>query len=95
MSPVIWLSLTLRDVSPLKVTQASPPRRLVCGEPPFSGNARPLYHSTTIELLSLLILIKGFNPRLRALLPYEEVVISLMAVVARKFMQGRHAGKYF
>lgn len=60
----------------------------------FHGVTESLYHSTTIELLSLLILIKEAYSSLRALSPCDEIVISLVAAVARKLMQGRHAGRY-
>jgi hypothetical protein len=50
-----------------------------------------LNHSSTIELLSLLILIKGSYPSFKASLTMPEIVISLVAAVASKFMQGRHA----
>lgn len=58
----------------------------------FHGVTEFLYHSTTIELLSFLILIKEAYSSLGALSPCDEIVISLVAAVARKLMQGRHAG---
>jgi hypothetical protein len=53
-----------------------------------------LRHSATFKLIPLLILIHGPYPNLTALILYWEVVISLMAAVARKFMQSRHANWY-
>ena len=53
-----------------------------------------LYHTSTIELLPLQILIKGFYPSFKASVPCWEIVISLVAAMARKFMQGRHPGRY-
>lgn len=60
----------------------------------FHDVIESLYHSTTIELLSLLILIKEAYSSLRALSSCDEIVINLVAAVARKLMQGRHAGRY-
>jgi hypothetical protein len=53
-----------------------------------------LHHSSTIELLSLLKLIKRVIPELWGLTTILEIVISLVAAVARKFMQDRHTGRY-
>lgn len=61
---------------------------------PFHGVIEFLCYSSTIELLLLLIFINGSYPSLKALLPCWEIVISLIAAVARKFMQGRHGGRY-
>jgi hypothetical protein len=53
-----------------------------------------LPHSSTIELLSLLILIKRSYPSFRTLLLWLAIVISLMAAVACRFMQDRYTGWY-
>ena len=60
----------------------------------FHGIIRLLYYSTTIKLLSLLILIKGFYLSVKASLLCWEIAFSLVAAVARKFKQCRHAGWY-
>jgi hypothetical protein len=61
----------------------------------FSWHNRiPPHHSSTIELSSLLILIKGSYPSLRASLPCWEVIVSLVAAVAHWFMQRHHADRY-
>jgi hypothetical protein len=53
-----------------------------------------LHYSSTIEFLLPLILIKRSYPSFRTLLLWREIVMSLIAVVARRFMQGRHADRY-
>jgi hypothetical protein len=53
-----------------------------------------LPHSSTIELLSLLILIKRSYPSFRTSLLWLAIVMSLMAAVACRFMQDRYAGRY-
>jgi hypothetical protein len=53
-----------------------------------------LHHRTTIKLLSLLMLMKGSYPSLRTSLSYWEVVISLVAAIARKFTQSCHSDWY-
>jgi hypothetical protein len=60
----------------------------------FHGLTEYLRHSTTIEVLLLLILIKEPYPSLKPSLPYWEVVICLVAAIARKFIQSRHADRY-
>lgn len=60
----------------------------------FLGVTQFLRHSTTIELLSLLVPLKEPHPSLRISPLYWEVVISLVAAIARKFMRSRHVDRY-
>ena len=53
------------------------------------------YYSSVITLLLLPILMKGSYPIFKLLTSNLELVISFMATVDRKFIQGRHAGQYF
>jgi hypothetical protein len=53
-----------------------------------------LYHSSTTEPLSLLILRNGSYPGLGASLRCGEVIVSLVAAVASLIHATRHAGRY-
>ena len=53
-----------------------------------------LYHSSTTELLLPLILIKGSYPSSKAWYIYRKIVISLVAVMARKFMRDHYVDLY-
>lgn len=60
---------------------------------PFYSATYFLHHSSTIELLVSLVHIKWSYLSFKAL-SMRDVVIGLMAAVARKFMHGRHANQY-
>lgn len=51
-----------------------------------------LHHSSTMELLLSMILIKGYYPSFQGPTTMREIVISLVAVVACKFLYG-HANE--
>ena len=53
-----------------------------------------LYYSFTTKPFLLLILIKGSYPSFRGLTTMLDIVMSLVAAVARRFMQGRHLARY-
>jgi hypothetical protein len=53
-----------------------------------------LQHSSTIDLLLYLILIKVSYLSSYSLTTMREMVISLVAAMVRKFMNGRHANQY-
>jgi hypothetical protein len=60
----------------------------------FCSAIDPLYYSFTTIFLLPLILIKGFIGALRPLINIQEIVISLVAAVACRFIQDRQAGQY-
>jgi hypothetical protein len=53
------------------------------------------YYSSTTKLFPSLVYIKGIYPKVQDLYTMREIVLSLMAPVAYKFVQDRHADKYF
>jgi hypothetical protein len=53
-----------------------------------------LHHSSTTELIPSPILYKGVLSELSGLTTMQGIVISLVAAVACRFMQDRHAGRY-
>ena len=60
----------------------------------FCNEIDPLYYSLTTTLLLPLIPIKEFIGALRPFINIREIVISLVAAVACRFIQDRQAGRY-
>jgi hypothetical protein len=63
-------------------------------ENPLSKDNRVPSPQLHHQALATLVLIKGSYPSLKASIPCREMVIGLVAAVARKLMQGRQAARY-
>ena len=60
----------------------------------FYSNTKFFYYSFTTKSLLPLIFIKGFFLSFKPLLSIPELIISFMATIACRFIQGRYMDRY-
>jgi len=100
ISPIISCGLYSMATSrhpeplPLEITFASSPSRLIYKESLLQGHGvpPPQVHHRAHTILNT---YKGVLFKLESVATKEEIIISIMAAVACRFIQDRHAGRYF